>query len=225
MTPERALEKIQKCLALSNSGNANEAARALSQAQALMKKFAVTLDDVQNANVAEEVISLTRKNPDNVHLLLANACADAFESHVLFRKGFGQEKAAVLFFGFDYRPEVAVHAFAQILQQRKSAEKEFRRSDIYKSASAAERRRLQQSFAIGWASEVSAAVQIYGKTFRQSNEYKTLLLAVERKVGKVATRKTRSASYNVDAVRVGQAEGRKVTLCQGVRGQERARLH
>ncbi|PCI62013.1 MAG: hypothetical protein COB35_04855 [Gammaproteobacteria bacterium] len=39
MSNEKYIEKIKKCLALAKSGNANEAAAAMRQAQALMKNI------------------------------------------------------------------------------------------------------------------------------------------------------------------------------------------
>lgn len=46
MNKEKVLDKIKKCLALSQSANEHEAAQALKQAQALMEKYEVNAVDV-----------------------------------------------------------------------------------------------------------------------------------------------------------------------------------
>lgn len=53
---EKAIDKIKKCLALSKSANEHEAAAALRQAQALMRKHDVTEDDVEGTDYVTAVI-------------------------------------------------------------------------------------------------------------------------------------------------------------------------
>ena len=53
MDKQAVLEKIKKCLALSKSANEHEAAQAMKQAQALMKKYEVDAVDVVLSEVSE----------------------------------------------------------------------------------------------------------------------------------------------------------------------------
>lgn len=46
MDKKAAIEKIRKCLALAKSANEHEAAAALRQAQALMRKYGVEDGDI-----------------------------------------------------------------------------------------------------------------------------------------------------------------------------------
>ena len=54
MDKQAVLEKIKKCLALSKSANEHEAAQAMKQAQALMKKYEVDAVDVALSEVSEK---------------------------------------------------------------------------------------------------------------------------------------------------------------------------
>ena len=54
MDKQAILEKIKKCLALSKSANEHEAAQAMKQAQALMKKYEVDAVDVALSEVSEK---------------------------------------------------------------------------------------------------------------------------------------------------------------------------
>ena len=53
MDKKTALAKIKKCLARAKSANEHEAAQALKQAQALMREFEVTEQDVEWSQVNE----------------------------------------------------------------------------------------------------------------------------------------------------------------------------
>lgn len=52
--PDHILRKIQKCLALSKSDNAREAATAIRQARALMDKYGVTEEQVEISSIIKE---------------------------------------------------------------------------------------------------------------------------------------------------------------------------
>ena len=77
MDKKTALAKIKKCLALAKSANEHEAAQALKQAQALMREFEVTEQDVEWSQVNEA------SQPYNSRCVmwqvgLVNMCAKAF---------------------------------------------------------------------------------------------------------------------------------------------------
>lgn len=52
--PENILKRIQKCLRLSESDNAGEAAAAIRQARKLMEKYGVSMEDVQTSEIVEK---------------------------------------------------------------------------------------------------------------------------------------------------------------------------
>lgn len=74
MNKEQALLKIEKCMRLGKSSNEHEAANAIKQAQALMRQFSLTEDDVMVAGIKEYAVdTLKSKLPqwqwDLVHCI------------------------------------------------------------------------------------------------------------------------------------------------------------
>lgn len=63
MDRNKALDKIKKCLRLATSANPNEAAAAMRQAQALMRKHGIGQDDVSMADVMECTAVAGSKRP------------------------------------------------------------------------------------------------------------------------------------------------------------------
>lgn len=57
-TKQKVLDKIKKCLALGKSSNANEAATALRQAQALMRKHGITELDIDTLGYSFEHVDI-----------------------------------------------------------------------------------------------------------------------------------------------------------------------
>jgi len=79
-TNKKIIDKICKCLRLSESGNPNEAALALRQATRMMKKYGITDNQVMAAEVSESSTQAgQRYNPPFWALALANLVADAFQ--------------------------------------------------------------------------------------------------------------------------------------------------
>ena len=58
MEHRKIIDKICKCLRLSESGNPYEAAMALRQAHRLMRKYRISEDLVREAIVAESVVDI-----------------------------------------------------------------------------------------------------------------------------------------------------------------------
>jgi len=82
---QKVLEKIKKCLKLAGSSNANEAATAMRQAQALMEKYNVTHIDVQASEASETKAKASVKNkPTRWETRLALTAADAFGCKIIF---------------------------------------------------------------------------------------------------------------------------------------------
>ena len=83
MEHEKIIEKIKKCLALSNSDNPHEAAAALRQAQKLMQMHGLSELDVQLSDVQELKAKASTVDTVNWEVMLANLIADAFGCHIL----------------------------------------------------------------------------------------------------------------------------------------------
>ena len=92
LSTERAIDKIKKCLALSHSSNANEAAQALKHAQALMRQYGVdeaVIADAALDEVAVATRSRSARRPSNWELHLVGLVGKAFGCRLMFAQARG----------------------------------------------------------------------------------------------------------------------------------------
>lgn len=121
----RVLDKIRRCLALSESSNPNEAAQALKQAKILMQKHQLTESDVLASEVAEFEVKANHKgkNPPEWEADLAQMIAKVFECVCMRRRYKGA--AHWLFIGVSPAPEVAGYAMQVVLRKCISERRDF----------------------------------------------------------------------------------------------------
>lgn len=125
MDQQKIIDKICKCLRLSESCNPNEAASALRQAHGLMKKYNVTEDQILAADVSEATVeSISRYNPPYWVLALSNIVAQAFECRVFVSRRFGR-RPEFRFVGMNLSPEIASYTFTVLYRQLKQARRDF----------------------------------------------------------------------------------------------------
>lgn len=111
-TNKKIIDKICKCLRLSESGNPNEAALALRQATSMMKKYGISDAQVMAAEVTESVTQAgERYNPPFWALALANLVADAFECRNLISRRYGRPPE-FRFIGLGFKAEVATYSYS-----------------------------------------------------------------------------------------------------------------
>lgn len=148
---QKALEKIKKCLKLAGSSNANEAAAAMRQAQALMEKYNVTHTDVQASEASEQKAKATVKNkPTRWEIGLALTAADAFGCKIIFSScmyftGKGEWK----FIGVGASPELASYAFQVLLRQVKKDRAEYIKTQLKRCKPATKTARAD-TFCLSW---------------------------------------------------------------------------
>ena len=119
MNRQKIIDKICKCLRLSESCNPNEAASALRQAHGLMKKYDVTEDQILANDVSEAAVeSISRYNPPYWVLALSNIVAQAFECRVFVSRRYGR-RPEFRFIGMDISPEIASYTFNVLYRQLK----------------------------------------------------------------------------------------------------------
>ncbi|MDD5271110.1 MAG: DUF2786 domain-containing protein [Methylovulum sp.] len=118
---DKALDKIKKCLRLAASSNANEAATALRQAQALMAAHNLTLTDVQASEVKKVMQKATvTDRPTQWENGLVQTVSKAFGCKAIFRVGrLSRQRGEWGFIGVDVSPELAAYAFVVLLKQLK----------------------------------------------------------------------------------------------------------
>ncbi len=130
MDKETAIKKIQKCLALSKSSEANEAAAALRQAQKLMEQFDVEHPELLASNVSESWSkSSVIKTPPRYEVRLASMVAGAFGCELMFSRKLSVSQLAIdggySFIGVSAAPEVASYSYCVLRRQLKKARENY----------------------------------------------------------------------------------------------------
>ncbi|MCK5772023.1 DUF2786 domain-containing protein [Algiphilus sp.] len=212
MTRAEAIKRVQKCLALSNSGNEHEAATALRQARALMRAHNIGEAEVQAA-YATEARAASGSDPRGHIVLLARTVADAFACDT-FRAC--DER---VFVGVDPKPEIAAYAFSVLVRKLERDRAAFVTG--LKRCKRATKIRRGRVFAEGWVRAVRAEVRSFAGTEADQkliaaykSVYHPVLVSVEAKSTKIAHR-------DADAAVAGIAHGSQVRLQNAVRSSDR----
>ena len=125
MDKKKIIDKIHKCLRLSESGNPNEAALALRQAQALMRKFDIREEDVLTAQVNEVSASSDGYyNPPYWSVALSELVAQAFDCRAFISRR-EEQRPYFRFIGVDYSASVAAYTFAVLFRQLRRARRAY----------------------------------------------------------------------------------------------------
>ncbi len=119
---EKILRKIKRCLALAKSSNANEAATALRQAQALMQKHQISKSDISAADICSHCVSVGAGIKPPVYIVgLINLIRKAFGVEMVYRSTYNGSRweGGVEFIGFEGAAEVAGYAMTVLGRQLK----------------------------------------------------------------------------------------------------------
>lgn len=156
---KKIIDKICKCLRLSESANPNEAALALRQATSMMKKYGVSDAQVLAAEVTESAANVgERYNPPFWALALANLVAEAFECRNLISRQYGSSPE-FRFIGLGFKAEVATYSYTVLHRYLSQAIEEFTLSvDKTNKKEPAEESRRIEVFAQAWLFRVGRTV-------------------------------------------------------------------
>ncbi|WP_054285926.1 DUF2786 domain-containing protein [Gulbenkiania mobilis] len=166
MDKQTAIEKIRKCLALAKSANEHEAAAALRQAQALMRKYGVEDGDILMAEVSEARVRAGAKTkPVKWESMLSSAVAVAFGC----RKVFVQEWKAGYwtFIGCGPAAEIATYAYTVLMRQLRKARSDYQQTHCKRLVPASKTRRADL-FCEAWVAAVRRQIEAFPGT--QANE-------------------------------------------------------
>lgn len=153
----KIIEKIFKCLRLSESSNPNEAALALRQAHNLMQKYNISEHQVRSARVAERAVeSGFKSNPPFWALALVNLVADVFDCRGFIDRYF-QDHSEFRFIGLGATAEVATYSFTVLLRKLTSAREEFLES--MDESDEVEQQRRADIFAQAWLFRVETTIK------------------------------------------------------------------
>lgn len=220
---DKQLSKIQKCLELAKSGNANEAANALAMAQKLMRKYGLSDEDIQFIEMGETTsVSQIQQKPVLYVGCLVTEIAAAFGVVPMLITTRG--KAHPQFLGSKAKAMTAAYAFDVVYRQLKIA-----RSDYIKTL---HHRLLKKNktiradtFCEGWvlavssnlvadsiASEEQDRIDAYKKNKHKLSGDEEPVKSVRRKSGSIHDRA------------IGMEAGSKVRVHTPVDGEETKKL-
>ncbi|ELI5720945.1 DUF2786 domain-containing protein [Vibrio fluvialis] len=220
----RALERIKKCLALGDSGNEHEAALALQKAQALMKKYGITAENVSFSNMAKKSCETKiAKRPATFLVSLCVAVADAFGVRVVVHTG-EDRRCVPVFYGAKECVVVAAYCFDVCSRQLNIARKQYMKT-IHKNCKPTTRTTRADLFCTGWVASVTANLP----ALEMDSEATTLLSEyVDRSAGELSSVSTRSNRHpqkaDLDAYLRGAEQGREFEVRRGVSGRSEQHL-
>lgn len=155
MDKETAIEKIKKCLSLAKSQNENEAAIALKQANALMRKFNLEYRAVLAGEVNEvRVRTRYKSRPMGWDQLLVSQIGRQFDCEVLMI----QNPHEWVFLGLDSNAQVAAYAYDVLMNQVRNSSKRYLKTN-HASASTALKRKLGRLYCQGWVSNLAKRIE------------------------------------------------------------------
>ena len=149
---EHIIEKVKKCLALSQSSNENEAAVALRQMQALLAKHNLTMTDVYHSDIVERTIHHSAsKIPYDTQVLIKVIC-DAFNCAYFFEK-IKSRKGGITFIGDKVSSEIAEYAFTTLLSQMKKQKAAYLKSlkQLHPQLTPYQRTKMGKTYSRFWA--------------------------------------------------------------------------
>lgn len=213
------MEKIRKCLALSESSNEHEAAAAMRQARKLMEKHGLSSEAMNIFKIKEESMETKYSNPPAWFLMLGQVIAKAFQCSIYTtHKKF-------IFVGKDACAEVARYSFDVLHRQLVFQKNKFLNSEKVIFAAAAVKRKIGQAYCEGWICGVGAIVDEFASrlTDEESNEHrKYLQTATQKEIGEKdsSPRKRKDDPIKNWAAAHGWESGKKVKLHEGVAAGE-----
>ena len=217
--------KIKKCLSLSQSDNPHEAASALRQAQALMRKHGLDEVAMANAEVGEAFVDATSTNatrPPYWEALLVTLVGQSFGCRPIVMKGARQpngrrSKASFRYIGLTANALTAAYTLTVLMRQLRNSRNQhvsaFRaeaKSERWQPT-AAEERSAGDAFCIGWLDSVRRLVTNFANP-------ETVESAITRRCTditqgrKASTTKTRIGSFDQGSIQAGTEAAKAVAL-------------
>lgn len=164
MEKQKIIDKIHKCLRLSKSGNPNEAAAALRQAQAMIRKYNISEQEVHCQDIREATAnSGGYYTPPYWAVALSELIAQSFECRAYISRR--QEQRPVFrFMGVDYSAGVAAYTFTVLFRQLRRSRRQYM-NDLGLEDKA-ESRRQGNVFAQAWLFRIAKTVAEFSSDSR-----------------------------------------------------------
>lgn len=228
---EKYLAKIKKLLNLARrSSNPHEAATALNQAQALMRKHKLSQNDVDLMDITSKASkgapSHAQSIPRYMTFLGQLICrAMGVNCYYSFCRNYmnGQKQNTVIFYGPDERPEIAAYAFDVLSRQMVKARRTFIGS-LRKNIKPATKTARADQFCEGWTEGAYQAIEPFVVTETEKTLMANFLakLKKEQDLSDLTPREAKKCRGDQDAAEAGFNEGLKARLNHGVSGKDSA---
>lgn len=221
---EKHLAKIQKCLALSESGNANEAAAALAMAYKLMEKYGLDKDDIEFSKMGNTTSRTPVPKAPCLHtnVLICNI-ANLFRVKPLSRRV--NKKYFIWFIGEKSAASLAAYTFDVLARQLEVARKVFIDS-LHGNCKKATKTRLANAFCGGWVYEATRNLKTEPLTESEKNKIESFQNKILGSNNKLSTSKFREekGGYEWEAHSRGLQEGKGVMVSTPMKGTETAKI-
>lgn len=215
---ERIVRKIQRCLALSQSSNSNEAEMAMRQAQAMMRNYRLTEADIHAESVSQTERHTGLARLSDWQRSLANTAATTFGCRVIQSHIPGRQYKFV-FIGVMPAAELAAYAYDSLLAQIKTARKTF--TSQHKTT-----RGQADDFCRGWVMAVHRQVEDFAKATTTHESNALMVIAqrddaaitayIKNKMGKAGQVKERKPELDPAALSLGYHSGKAAKIHQGI---------
>jgi len=225
---EKYLAKIKKLLNLARrSSNSHEAATALNQAQALMRKHKLSQNDVDLLDITSKASkgapSHAQSIPQYMTLLGQLICrAMGVNCYYSFQRNYmnNQKQNTVIFYGPDERPEIAAYAFDVLSRQMVKARRTFIGS-LRKNIKPATKTARADQFCEGWAEGAYQAIEPFIVTESEETLMANFLAKMkkEQELSDLKPREAKKCRGDQDAAEAGFNAGLKARLNHGVSGK------
>lgn len=228
---EKYLAKIKKLLNLARrSSNPHEAAAALNQAQALMRKHKLSQNDIDLMDITSKASKGAPSHAQNIPRYMAYLgqliCeAMGVRCYYSFQRNYmnGQRQNTVIFYGPDERPEIAAYAFDVLSRQMVKARRGYIAS-LRKNIKPVTKTARADQFCEGWADGAHQAIEPFMVTENEKTLMANFLakLKKERNSSNQPPREAKKCRGDQDAAEAGFNEGLKARLNHGVSGKDSA---
>lgn len=214
---KKIIDKIYKCLRLSESGNPNEAALALRQATSMMKKHGISDEQVLAAEVSESAIQAgERFNPPFWALALANLVAEAFDCRSLISRQYGR-RPEFRFIGLGFKAEVATYSYTVLHRYLLRAIDDFELS-VHENSDkdGVDKKRRAEVFAQAWLFRVGRTISEF---IGEDADKKVIDDYIEEKYGQtveLAGKPTDTQNADYDDILSGMHAANEVELYRSV---------
>ena len=220
---KRALERIQKCMRLAKSSEPHEAAAAMRQAQALMRKFSIEENEVHGINV-QQVFVLTPEPPKTRFPMYLNALTAlicrAFDAEAYFEVGVhrnGRYRQGVRYFVAGGRAPLVEYAHEVIWRQLTQAWKEY----VKRRGSTETQLGERSSFWIGWIAAVDSKVMAFGASDKEKEVVRQEVMRVAPDLKQCSTQ---SIEFNNQATSAGYRAAADFSIHTPMDGESQRRL-